>query len=202
MDPNVLLNDNDHIAANVDKDLYRIVRPRLHDPVTKLEKVPDPWGTYERLLRRVPSNDEEGRLTHIKPDLNPQYEASGSSSHNLDPNPLPEIPSSFEDIFGDNIDPQYSTRSESSSYHPELHPETRTPTIKDIFPLAPLVTQYPFTLDYGVYDYSTFLSTPDGPPEAGPNNYQTSERGARHHRRRHPDHYTPALGTSPGSRQF
>ncbi|KAH1072492.1 hypothetical protein J1N35_024820 [Gossypium stocksii] len=137
--PNVLLNDNDHIAANVNKDLYRIVRPRLHDPgyfpdqrvlpylnvagfgvaayiqisdlradlistlverwrpethtfhlpcekvtitlqdvavqlglsingeaVTGLRKLPDPWGTCERLLGRVPPNDEEGRLTHIK----------------------------------------------------------------------------------------------------------------------------------------
>ncbi|XP_040954776.1 protein MAIN-LIKE 1-like [Gossypium hirsutum] len=30
--PNVLLNNNDHIASIVHKDLYRIVRPRLHDP--------------------------------------------------------------------------------------------------------------------------------------------------------------------------
>ncbi|KAK8312525.1 hypothetical protein V6Z12_D01G047800 [Gossypium hirsutum] len=30
--PNVLLNDNDHIASIVHKDLYRIVRPQLHDP--------------------------------------------------------------------------------------------------------------------------------------------------------------------------
>ncbi|KAH1130266.1 hypothetical protein J1N35_001644 [Gossypium stocksii] len=42
----------------------------------------------------------------------------------------------------------------------------------------------------------------DGPPEARPNNYQTAERGARHHRQRHPDRYTPALGSSPGSQQF
>ncbi|KAA3488536.1 serine/threonine-protein phosphatase 7 long form-like protein [Gossypium australe] len=137
--PNVLLNDNDHIASNVHKDLYRTVRPRLHDPsyfpdrrvisylnvagfgvaayiqiselradlisalderwrsethtfhlpcgevnitlqdvavqlglsidgeaVTGLGKVPDPWATCERLLGRVPLNNEEGRLTHIK----------------------------------------------------------------------------------------------------------------------------------------
>ncbi|PPD73495.1 hypothetical protein GOBAR_DD29571 [Gossypium barbadense] len=30
--PNVLLNDNGHIASNVHKDLYKIVRPRLHHP--------------------------------------------------------------------------------------------------------------------------------------------------------------------------
>ncbi|KAK5813202.1 hypothetical protein PVK06_028650 [Gossypium arboreum] len=29
---NIILNDNNHIAAYVNKDLYQIVRPRLHDP--------------------------------------------------------------------------------------------------------------------------------------------------------------------------
>ncbi|KAH1040597.1 hypothetical protein J1N35_042340 [Gossypium stocksii] len=122
--------------------------------------------------------------TSSNPDFEPQYEASGSSSHNPDPTPLREIPPSFEDIFGHDIEPQHSTRSGLSSYHPDLHPEARTPTTEDIFPLAPSVT------------------TPDEPPEAGPSNYQTLERGARHRRRRHLDSYTLAPGTSPGSRQF
>ncbi|KAH1108394.1 hypothetical protein J1N35_012162 [Gossypium stocksii] len=104
MDPNlnVLLNDNDHIAANVNKisdlraDLISALverwRPKTHtfhlpcgevtitlqdvavqlglsingEAVTGLGKLLDPWGTCERLLERVPPNDEEGRLTHIK----------------------------------------------------------------------------------------------------------------------------------------
>ncbi|KAK5824283.1 hypothetical protein PVK06_019054 [Gossypium arboreum] len=36
------------------------------DAVTRLGKVPDPWGTCKRLLGRVSRNDDEGRLTHIK----------------------------------------------------------------------------------------------------------------------------------------
>ncbi|KAA3482843.1 cation/calcium exchanger 4-like [Gossypium australe] len=81
-------------------------------------------------------------------------------SMNMDPNPLHEIPPSFEDIFGDNLEPQHTTRSGSSSYHPEFHLEARTPTTEDIFPSAPPVTQYHLTLNYSAYDYSTFLSTP------------------------------------------
>lgn len=30
--PNSLLNDDNRIAKNMNKDQYRIVRPRLHDP--------------------------------------------------------------------------------------------------------------------------------------------------------------------------
>ncbi|PPD70379.1 hypothetical protein GOBAR_DD32744 [Gossypium barbadense] len=75
--PNILLNDNNHIAKNVNKDQYRIVRPRLHDPgyfpdrrvlpylniagfgvaaeaVIGLGKVLDLWGTCKQLLGRVP----------------------------------------------------------------------------------------------------------------------------------------------------
>ncbi|KAH1083534.1 hypothetical protein J1N35_023295 [Gossypium stocksii] len=133
---------------------------------------------------RVPLFGNIESDTSSNPDLDPQYEASGSSSHNLDPNPLREIPPSFEDIFGDDIDPQHSTRSGLSSYHSELHPEAHTPTTEDIFPSVLSVT------------------TSDRPLEAEPSNYQTPEQGARHHRRRHPDRYTPAPGTSPGSRQF
>ncbi|KAA3467782.1 serine/threonine-protein phosphatase 7 long form-like protein [Gossypium australe] len=36
------------------------------EPVTGLEKVPDLWATCERLLGRVPQDNEEGHLTHIK----------------------------------------------------------------------------------------------------------------------------------------
>ncbi|XP_016714226.1 protein MAIN-LIKE 2-like [Gossypium hirsutum] len=32
LNPNIVLNDNDHIASIMHKDLYRIVRPRLYDP--------------------------------------------------------------------------------------------------------------------------------------------------------------------------
>ncbi|KAK5835014.1 hypothetical protein PVK06_010696 [Gossypium arboreum] len=154
---------------------------------------------------RVPPFGDVESDTTSNPDLEPEYEASGSSSHLLDPDPLRDIPPLFENIFGDDMEPQHSTRSGSSSYHPELpelHPEARTPTIEDIFPSAPPITQNPVTPDYGVYDYSTFLSTPGGTPESGPSNYQKPERGARHYRRRHPDRYTPAPGTSPGSQQF
>ncbi|MFQ6651687.1 hypothetical protein Gotur_023911 [Gossypium turneri] len=51
----------------------------------------------------------------------------------MDPDPLHEIPPSFEDIFGDDLEPQHLTRFGSSSYHSEFHPEARTPTIEDIF---------------------------------------------------------------------
>ncbi|KAK5784523.1 hypothetical protein PVK06_039049 [Gossypium arboreum] len=140
--------------------------------------------------------------TTLDPDLELQYEASGSSSHHLNPDSLQEIPPSFEDIFGDDLEPQHSTRFEWSSYHQKLRFETRTPTTEDIFPSAPPVIQYPLTPDYGVYGYSTFLSTADGTSKAGPNNYQMPEQGAWHHRRRHPDRYTPPPRTSPRSRQF
>ncbi|KAG8496355.1 hypothetical protein CXB51_007610 [Gossypium anomalum] len=62
--------------------------------------------------------------------------------------------------------------------------EARTPITEDIFPSAPSVTQYPLTPDYGVYDYTTFLSTPVGTLEAGPSNYQVPQQGARHRRQR------------------
>ncbi|KAG8484012.1 hypothetical protein CXB51_023200 [Gossypium anomalum] len=160
-----------------------------------------PRNAQPRSNRVLPFGDVESDTTS-NPDLEPEYEASSSSSHPMDPDPLRDILPLFENIFGDDMEPQHSTRSGSSSYHPELHPEARTPTIEDIFPSAPPITQYPVTPDYGVYDYSTFLSTPDGTPESGPSNYQTPERGARHRRRRHLDRYTPAPGTSPGSQQF
>ncbi|KAH1098460.1 hypothetical protein J1N35_015381 [Gossypium stocksii] len=65
--PNVFLNDNDHIAANVHKVTITLQDVAVQlglsingEAVTGLGKVPDPWGTYERLLGRVPQNDEEG----------------------------------------------------------------------------------------------------------------------------------------------
>ncbi|MFQ6659831.1 hypothetical protein Gotur_028573 [Gossypium turneri] len=113
---------------------------------------------------RVPpfGNIESDTTSNL--DLEAQYEASC-----MIPDPLHEIPPLFEYIFGGDLEPQHSTRSRSSLYQPEFHPEAHTPTTEDIFPLAPPVTQYQITSDYSVYDYSTFLSTPD----AEPSNYQT-----------------------------
>ncbi|KAK5812625.1 hypothetical protein PVK06_028061 [Gossypium arboreum] len=127
-----------------------------------------------------------------------------SLSYHLEPEPEPkaQFPLSFVDIFGDDPKPQHSIQSESSSYHPELNLEACRPTTEDIFPSAPPVMQYPLTLDYCVYDYTTFLSTLDGKTEARPRNYQMPQEGARRRRQRHPNRYTPALGTSPRSRQF
>ncbi|MFQ6658858.1 hypothetical protein Gotur_027953, partial [Gossypium turneri] len=90
----------------------------------------------------------------------------------MDPDPLHEIPPSFKEIFGDDLEPQHSTQSKLSSYHPKFHPEACTPTTEDIFPSAPPVMQYQLTPDYSVYDNSTFLSTPDGTLDAEPSNYQ------------------------------
>ncbi|KAK5832937.1 hypothetical protein PVK06_016745 [Gossypium arboreum] len=108
-------------------------------------------------------------------DLEPEYEVSGSSSHHLEPEPEQQISPSFEDIFGDDLQPQHSTWSRSSSYHPELDPKTRIATTEDIFPSVSPVMQYPLTPNYGVYDYSTFLSTPDGTLEAESSNSQMPE---------------------------
>ncbi|KAH1074302.1 hypothetical protein J1N35_026630 [Gossypium stocksii] len=119
--------------------------------------------------------------TASNPDLEPQYEASSSSLHHPKPEPEQEIPPSFEDTFGDDIDPQHSTQSGSSSYHPAFYPEQCTPTTEDIFPSAPPTT------------------TLEGTPEARPSNYQTPQQGERIRRRRRPDRYTPAPGTSPRS---
>ncbi|KAH1048085.1 hypothetical protein J1N35_038869 [Gossypium stocksii] len=150
---------------------------------------------------RVPPFGNIDSDTASNPDLKPQHEASGSSLYHPEPEPEQEIPPSFEDIFGDDIDPQHSTQSGSSSYHPTFYPEQCTPTTEDIFPSAPPATQYPLTPDYGVYDYSTFLSTPEGTSEAGPSNYQTPQQGERRRQRR-PNRYTPAPGPSPRSQQF
>ncbi|KAK5775543.1 hypothetical protein PVK06_043444 [Gossypium arboreum] len=107
-----------------------------------------------------------------------QYEAYGSSSYHPELELKLQFPPSFEDILCDDPELQHLTQSGSSSYHWELDPEAHTPTTEDIFPLTPLITQYPLTPDYGVYDYTTFLSTPDGTPKAGPSNYQTPQQGA------------------------
>ncbi|KAH1122753.1 hypothetical protein J1N35_005913, partial [Gossypium stocksii] len=147
-------------------------------------------------LHMVEWHDRESDAAS-NPDLELQYEAFGSLSHH--PEPEQQIPPSFEDIFGNNLDPQHSTRSRSSSYHLEFDHEAHTPTIEDIFPLAPSITQYPLTLDYGIYDYSTFLSTPERTLEVGLSKYQTSQQSEQHRRRRRPDRYTPTPGTSPRS---
>ncbi|KAK5785090.1 hypothetical protein PVK06_039639 [Gossypium arboreum] len=125
-----------------------------------------------RLCRnRVPPFGNTDTDSTLNPDLEPQYETSGLSSYHSEPELEPQFPSSFEDIFGDDPEPQHSTHSGSSSYHLELDWEARTPTIEDIFSSALLVTQYLLTPDYGVYDYTTFLSTLNATPEAGLNNY-------------------------------
>ncbi|MFQ6629896.1 hypothetical protein Gotur_007180, partial [Gossypium turneri] len=96
------------------------------------------------------------------PPFGAENETSDSSSQFIDPDPVHEVPPSFEDFFGDNLHRQHPTRSRSSSsYHPDFHPEARTSTNEDIFPSAPPVTQYQLSPDYGEYNYSTFLTTPE-----------------------------------------
>ncbi|KAH1121236.1 hypothetical protein J1N35_004396 [Gossypium stocksii] len=66
---------------------------------------------------RVPPFGNIEYNTASNPNLEPQYEASSSSSHHPEPESEQEIPLSFEDIFGDDLDPQHSTWLGSSSYH-------------------------------------------------------------------------------------
>ncbi|KAK5839322.1 hypothetical protein PVK06_008099 [Gossypium arboreum] len=136
------------------------------------------WTNVRPRCNRVPPFENTDTDSAFNLDPEPQYKASGSSSYH--PVLKPQIPLSFEDIFGDDPEPQHSTHSESSSYHSELDRQERTPTIEDIFPSTPLVTQYLLTLNYGVYDYTTFLSTSDGTPNARLSNYEMPQQGARH----------------------
>ncbi|MFQ6652107.1 hypothetical protein Gotur_024122, partial [Gossypium turneri] len=102
------------------------------------------------------------RVPPFAAKLGAKNEASDSSLQFIDPDPLHEVPPSFEDFFGYNLHRQHPTRSgSSSSYHPDLHPEVRTPTTEDLFPSAPPVMQYQLSPDYGEHNYSTFLTIPE-----------------------------------------
>ncbi|KAK5770820.1 hypothetical protein PVK06_046975 [Gossypium arboreum] len=131
------------------------------------------------------------------PNPEPEYESSEETSQTSYSNP----PLS-EDIFGDNPEPQHSTYFRSSLYHLELHRQAPTPNIEDIFGSAHPVSQYPFTPNDRVYNYTTSLSALGGTPEAGPSNYQMPPQVACPRQWRQPNRYTLASGMSLGYRQF
>ncbi|KAH1072888.1 hypothetical protein J1N35_025216 [Gossypium stocksii] len=198
MEDNSLLNHDSYIAKFVHNTcreatiILEDVAVQLglsinREAVTGLTKVLDLWGTCSRLLGRVPFDDEGGKLTELKftwlranfkhlPN-NPMqmdiiYAARAFILQLIGGILLPDV-NQNKDIFGDDPEPKYLTPCRSSLYHPELHRQSLTPHIEDIFGSAPPVFQYPNTSNDGEYDYTSFFNTPEGTPKVGPSNYQT-----------------------------